>query len=135
MLLLMLDSNDWPVAFLGCLYAGIVPVAVNTLLTADDYAYMLAHSRAPGGARLGRAAAGCCSKAMAQAPNEVRTLIVVAAPPATLPAGALAFDALLAASEPLAEPAATARRRSGLLALFVGLDRPAEGHGAHARQP
>src|SRR5678815_5222240 len=45
-LLLMLDSNEWPVAFLGCLYAGIVPVAVNTLLTVDDYAYMLAHSRA-----------------------------------------------------------------------------------------
>ena len=42
----MLDCNDWPVAFLGALYAGIVPVAVNTLLTADDYAYMLAHSRA-----------------------------------------------------------------------------------------
>ena len=33
-------------AFLGALYAGIVPVAVNTLLTADDYAYMLEHSRA-----------------------------------------------------------------------------------------
>src|SRR5499427_23187 len=45
-LLLMHDNNDWPVAFLGCLYAGVVPVAVNTLLTADDYAYMLAHSRA-----------------------------------------------------------------------------------------
>lgn len=45
-LLLMLDSSDWPVAFLGCLYAGVVPVAVNTLLTADDYAYMLDHSRA-----------------------------------------------------------------------------------------
>jgi acyl-CoA synthetase (AMP-forming)/AMP-acid ligase II len=29
------------VAFLGAMYAGIVPVAVNTLLTADDYAYML----------------------------------------------------------------------------------------------
>ena len=28
-LLLMLDSNEWPVAFLGCLYAGIVPVAVE----------------------------------------------------------------------------------------------------------
>ena len=42
----MLDSIDWPVAFLGALYAGVVPVAVNTLLTADDYAYMLAHSRA-----------------------------------------------------------------------------------------
>ena len=48
MLLLMHDCTDWPVAFLGCLYAGVVPVAVNTLLTADDYAYMLAHSRAQG---------------------------------------------------------------------------------------
>ena len=45
-LLLMLDTIDWPVAFLGCLYAGVVPVAVNTLLTAQDYAYMLADSRA-----------------------------------------------------------------------------------------
>ena len=39
-LLLMHDTNDWPVSFLGAIYAGIVPVAVNTLLTADDYAYM-----------------------------------------------------------------------------------------------
>lgn len=45
-LLLMHDGNDWPVAFLGSLYAGIVPVPVNTLLTADDYAYMLDHSEA-----------------------------------------------------------------------------------------
>ena len=45
-LLLMHDSSDWIVAFLGALYAGVVPVAVNTLLTAQDYAYMLAHSRA-----------------------------------------------------------------------------------------
>ena len=43
--LLMQDCNDWPVIFLGALYAGVVPVAVNTLLTADDYAYMLEHSR------------------------------------------------------------------------------------------
>src|ERR1044071_7051764 len=45
-LLLMHDCHDWPVSFLGALYAGVVPVAVNTLLTADDYAYMLEHSRA-----------------------------------------------------------------------------------------
>ncbi len=45
-LLLMHDCNDWPTAFLGCIYAGIIPVAVNTLLTADDYAYMLLNSRA-----------------------------------------------------------------------------------------
>jgi benzoate-CoA ligase len=45
-LLLMLDTVDMPVAFLGALYAGIVPVPVNTLLPAGDYRYMLAHSRA-----------------------------------------------------------------------------------------
>lgn len=45
-LLLMQDCNDWPVCFLGAMYAGLVPVAVNTLLTPDDYAYMLEHSRA-----------------------------------------------------------------------------------------
>jgi benzoate-CoA ligase len=39
------DSVDFPTAFLGALYAGVVPVAVNTLLGADDYAYMAAHSR------------------------------------------------------------------------------------------
>ncbi|RDU97974.1 benzoate-CoA ligase family protein [Trinickia dinghuensis] len=45
-LLAMHDSSDLPVSFLGALYAGVVPVVVNTLLTAPDYAYMLAHSRA-----------------------------------------------------------------------------------------
>lgn len=45
-LLCALDSSEWPVAFLGCLYAGVVPVAVNTLLGASDYAYMIDHSRA-----------------------------------------------------------------------------------------
>ena len=50
-LLLMQDCNDWPVAFLGSLYAGVVPVAVNTMLTAEDYAYMLASSLRPIGLR------------------------------------------------------------------------------------
>ena len=45
-LLLMHDSNDWITSFLGALYAGIVPVALNTLLTAEDYGYMLRNSRA-----------------------------------------------------------------------------------------
>ncbi|HET6164707.1 MAG TPA: AMP-binding protein, partial [Planctomycetota bacterium] len=35
-LVAMHDSIDFPVAFLGALYAGVVPVPVNTLLTADD---------------------------------------------------------------------------------------------------
>ena len=42
----MQDGADLPVAFLGAMLAGVVPVPVNTLLTADDLAYMLEHSRA-----------------------------------------------------------------------------------------
>lgn len=45
-LLVMLDTVDLPVAFLGALYAGVVPVPVNTLLPADNYAYMITHSDA-----------------------------------------------------------------------------------------
>jgi benzoate-CoA ligase len=45
-LMAMLDTVDWPVAFLGCLKAGIIAVPVNTLLTEDDYRFMLADSRA-----------------------------------------------------------------------------------------
>jgi len=45
-LLAMHDTCDWPVAFLGAIRAGIVPIAVNTLLTTKDYEYMLSDSRA-----------------------------------------------------------------------------------------
>ena len=44
--LCLLDSIDFPVAFLGCILAGVVPVAANTLLTTPDYDYMLRDSRA-----------------------------------------------------------------------------------------
>jgi benzoate-CoA ligase len=42
----MLDSADWPAVFLGAIKAGIVPVAMNTLLTPADYEYQLRDSRA-----------------------------------------------------------------------------------------
>jgi benzoate-CoA ligase len=45
-LIAMVDTIDWPVAFLGAIRAGIVPIAVNTLLTTKDYEYMLSDSRA-----------------------------------------------------------------------------------------
>ena len=44
--LALLDTVDFPAAFLGAIKAGIVPVALNTLLTAPDYEYMLRDSRA-----------------------------------------------------------------------------------------
>ena len=45
-LLALTDTIDFPTAFLGAIKAGIVPIAVNTLLTPKDYEYMLADSRA-----------------------------------------------------------------------------------------
>src|SRR5215467_13453551 len=45
-LLVLTDTIDFPTAFLGAIKAGIVPISVNTLLTSDDYAHMLADSRA-----------------------------------------------------------------------------------------
>ncbi|MDA1098222.1 MAG: benzoate-CoA ligase family protein [Proteobacteria bacterium] len=44
-MLLQLDSIDFPIAFFGAIKAGLVAVPVNTLLTTDDYHYMLRDSR------------------------------------------------------------------------------------------
>ena len=44
--LLMLDTIDFPVVFWGAIKAGVVPVCLNTLLTAEQYAYILGDSRA-----------------------------------------------------------------------------------------
>ena len=108
-LLLMHDCNDWPSTFLGAMYAGIVPVAVNTLLTVDDYAYMLQKSRSQV-ALVSQALLPVLQQAMAQAQasggHEVRQ-IVVSAPQGPLPAGVLALDDFLAAHAPQPACAAT----------------------------
>jgi benzoate-CoA ligase len=40
------DTIDFPAVFLGAIKAGLIPVAVNTLLTDHDYDFMLRDSRA-----------------------------------------------------------------------------------------
>ncbi|HLH12867.1 MAG TPA: benzoate-CoA ligase family protein [Methylovirgula sp.] len=45
-LLCLEDGIDFPTAFLAAIKAGMVPVVVSTMLTADELAYMLADSRA-----------------------------------------------------------------------------------------
>jgi len=45
-LLILLDTAEFPYSFLGAIKAGIVPVPVNTLLKPPDYEYMLNDSRA-----------------------------------------------------------------------------------------
>ncbi len=104
-LLLMHDCNDWPVAFLGALYAGIVPVAVNTLLTADDYAYMLEHSRAQA-VLVSGAVLPPLKAALTRSDHEVQK-VVVSRPVAPLDFGELDFEAFVEAHAPLPRPAAT----------------------------
>ncbi|HET7863956.1 MAG TPA: benzoate-CoA ligase family protein [Burkholderiaceae bacterium] len=104
-LLLMHDCNDWPVAFLGASYAGIVPVAVNTLLTADDYAYMLEHSRAQA-VLVSGAVLPALKAALTKSDHEVQK-VVVSRPVAPLDFGELDFEAFVAGHAPLQHPAAT----------------------------
>jgi benzoate-CoA ligase len=45
-LICLTDTIDWPTAFLGAIKAGVVAIPVNTLMTEDDYRFMLTDSRA-----------------------------------------------------------------------------------------
>ncbi len=104
-LLLMHDCNDWPVSFLGALYAGLVPVAVNTLLTADDYAYMLENSRAQA-ALVSGALLPALTAAMTRSEHEVQH-VVVSRPIAPLHSGEVDFEDFLAGATPAVKPAGT----------------------------
>jgi benzoate-CoA ligase len=110
-LLLMQDCNDWPVSFLGAMYAGIVPVAVNTLLTADDYAYMLEHSRAQA-VLVSGALLPAVNAAMTRCDHEVHK-VVVSHPVAPLHPSECEFEAFVKAHSPLAHPAHTSRDDPG----------------------
>ncbi len=104
-LLLMQDCNDWPVSFLGAMYAGLVPVAVNTLLTADDYAYMLEHSRAQA-VLVSGALLPTLTAALVKSDHEVGK-VIVSRPIAPLHPAEVDFEAFLAAQSPMQKPANT----------------------------
>jgi len=98
-LLLMHDCSDWVASFLGALHAGVVPVCVNTLLTAKDYAYMLADSRAQA-AIVSGALLPTLQSALDSGAHEVKQLIVSRGQ--DLPAGAHDWAPLVAAHAPAA---------------------------------
>ena len=104
-LLLMHDNNDWPIAFLGALYAGIVPVAVNTLLSGDDYAYILSHCRGQA-ALVSQALLPVLEKAMSQAPHELKFTLVSRAEGALRP-GVKPLAEGIATHAPATAPAPT----------------------------
>ncbi|MFO1396282.1 MAG: benzoate-CoA ligase family protein [Burkholderiales bacterium] len=104
--LCLLDTVDFPAMFLGALHAGVVPVCVNTLLTVDDYAYMLAHSRAQALVVSG-ALWPTFAQALARGGHEVRQ-VIVSQPTGALEAGATSFAGWLdAAPEAPVPPADT----------------------------
>ena len=108
MLLLMQDCNDWPVAFLGALYAGVIPVAVNTMLTASDYAFMLANSRSQA-AFVSASLLPALQAAMGEAPHELQTIIVSRpASGVALDADMQSFDTWIAAQAPMSKAVDTA---------------------------
>jgi benzoate-CoA ligase len=45
-LLCLTDTRDFPTVFLGAIRAGVVPVPLNTLLTSEDYSWLLQNSGA-----------------------------------------------------------------------------------------
>ncbi|MHB1667889.1 benzoate-CoA ligase family protein [Thiomonas sp.] len=104
-LLVMQDCNDWPVAFLGAMYAGLVPVAVNTLLTADDYAYMLEHSRAQAVVVSG-AVLPALTAAMIKSDHEVQK-VIVSRPTASLHPAEVDFEVFVGSQAPALKPAPT----------------------------
>lgn len=103
-LLLMHDCNDWPASFLGALYAGVVPVAINTMLTAGDYAYVLEHSRSQA-VLVSAALLPVLKAAIDSFACEVQT-IVVSNPTGDAP-GELDFDDWIAPHAPMAAAADT----------------------------
>ncbi|HVV84299.1 MAG TPA: benzoate-CoA ligase family protein [Kofleriaceae bacterium] len=106
--LVMLDTVDLVAAFLGAIKLGAVPVPLNTLLTADDYRYLLRDSRARA-LIVSDALAGKLAPAIAEAPR-LRAAAVADSPLG--PAGGVhgphpSWTALVEGATPLARAADT----------------------------
>ena len=100
-LLCLQDTVDFPVAFLGSIWAGIVPVPVNTTLKGSDYRHLLLDSRARAlivGAEL-LPQFGPLLQEMPRLPHVI--VCDGVAPPWQ------SFESLISMAEPLREPAPT----------------------------
>jgi benzoate-CoA ligase len=86
------DTIDFPTAFLGAIKAGVVPIAINTQLSQEEFAFMLADSRARA-VVVSAPVLPAMTAALAQLPELRPTAIVAGAEPE-----ARSLAALLAAS-------------------------------------
>ncbi len=99
--LVLLDTVDFPVLFWGAIRAGIVPVLLNTRLTADQYRYLLEDSRAKA-VFVSTALLPVVKEAAKNLPT-LKSIIVVGGGPDSVPR----LDVLLAAENEGSAPART----------------------------
>jgi 4-hydroxybenzoate-CoA ligase len=99
--LILLDTVDFPVLFWGAIRAGVVPVLLNTRLTADQYRHLLDDSRAKL-AFVSTALLPVVQEAAAGVAT-LKDVIVVGGGPDAVPR----FDALLAGVNEQMKPAST----------------------------
>ena len=134
-ILLFHDTVDFPVAFWGAIRAGIIPIPINTLLTAEQYAYLFADSRAAATVVASPLAPTVLS--IRDRLPHLREVIVV---------GASAEDGRSCATSPFFEDVLGRGRadavhgaddvgRSRVLDVHVGLDRRSQGGEARPHQP
>jgi benzoate-CoA ligase family protein len=103
--LLLLDTPEFAVSFFGAIKIGAVPVPVNTLLKADDYAYLLNNSRA----RVAIVSRPLLSLIQAIPRHELRyleTIVVVGDQP---PLGETSFEELIQKNSSTLEPEPTSK--------------------------
>ena len=101
--MLQLDSVDFPAVFLGAMRIGAVPVPVNTLLTPADYAYILRDSRARQ-VTVSAALYDRVKDAFRDQPFLEKVIVVGGSVP-----GLPTLDTLIADASPELQPAATTR--------------------------
>ena len=99
--LALLDTVDFPILFWGAIRAGIIPVLLNTRLTADQYRYLLDDSRAKA-VFVSTAVLPLVQEAAREVPT-VKALVVVGGGPSAM----LRLDSLLAAENEGSAPART----------------------------
>lgn len=99
--LVLLDTVDFPILFWGAIRAGVVPVLLNTRLTADQYRFLLEDSRAK--AVFVSAALLPVIQEAAVELSSLKTIVVVGGGPDSMPH----FDRLLAAESEGSAPART----------------------------
>ncbi len=102
--LIMLDTFAMPVAFWGAIKAGIVPVPMNTLLTSQQFSYLLRDSRASA-LVVSAALFETVQPLLAELPN-LRAIIIADGDGDTTHH---AFDALVASAQPITQNADTCR--------------------------